>query len=271
MWSIDVVEIAFEHPFLLHGIFALAAVHKTLVNPEADRTSLLAQADTHMTSSLSIYREHLEKPTLETAVPMFLLAATLFTYNLASAQIEEPERPLDALLHCFRLIRGIREVVGAYWQQLTQAPIVKDLLSGVTDVDGIPVPDDSAFTQILDLQRLTTDLNSPDREVLLETLENLHKTFLKTRICADEQHVVNMFMTWPARLSDEYLALIEAHNPVAVIVVAHFAVLMSRSPSAWWMKGWPERIIDASLSLLDTRPELREWLDWPVHQIRMSV
>jgi hypothetical protein len=59
------------------------------------------------------------------------------------------------------------------------------------------------------------------------------------------------------------MTLVVAQNPVAVIILAHFAVLMARARYAWWMKGWPQRILDNAVRTLEPTPELMEWLDWP--------
>ena len=197
VWSVDAIDVAFEHPFLLHGLLAVSALHKTLSSPQTNRPGLLVQAESHMASALAVYRTNLETPSLETALPMFLMASALFAYNLASAQIEEPEDPIDAVLHCFRLLRYIREVSGAHWQELSKTTIVTQLLSGVTDVHALPMAEDSSrFRPVLDLRQVAEELPAPDKEVCIEAIENLHQTFLKTELSSDDRHAVNIFMTW---------------------------------------------------------------------------
>jgi hypothetical protein len=197
-WSLDAIEVAFDHPFLLHGILAFAALHKTIDNPNADRPILLAQADAHVSSSLLVYRELLEHPTLAKALPMFFLSGILFSYNLATAQIEEPKDPLGEFLLCLRLLRGVREVVGRYWQQLSEMSIVHEMLSGVTDIERIPVPEDEerTYEPLSVLKELAASHKPPDRDVLVETVENLRRTFLRATACEDEIHEHSIFMTW---------------------------------------------------------------------------
>jgi hypothetical protein len=72
----------------------------------------------------------------------------------------------------------------------------------------------------------------------------------------------------PAQLTDEYLNLVETRNPVAVIIVAYFTVAMKKWKYAWWTRGWPERILDATAKLLEPVPELMGWLEWPAQRIR---
>jgi len=196
IWSVEVVDIAFEYPFLLHGILAIAAMHKTLEDPSADRSSLLEQADAHMSRSLAVYRQYLGHPTLETSLPTFLLSSLLVCYNLSSAGVEEPEQPIDAALHCFRLLRGIKVAIGDFWARLIEHPIVIHLLSGVVRADAVEIAEGKVYNEILVLKELAMQLDSAHREVYLRTVDSLHRTYLVADTCEDPIHVHNYFMTW---------------------------------------------------------------------------
>lgn len=196
IWSEGVVEIAFQHPFLLHGVLALAALHKTLVDSRGNRASLLAQADVHMSASLATYLRLLEDSALETAVPCFLLSSICFAYNLATAQIEEPEDPIDAILHCFRLLRGVKVAIGQHWEQLQQDVIIGKLLAPTRYVDQFPLPEDTECTPLLNLKQLAAQLDAPQREICIEAIEDLHETFVRTTLCSTEKQEHGIIMAW---------------------------------------------------------------------------
>lgn len=196
MWSEGIVDVAFQHTFLLHGVLALSALHKTLADDQGSRASLLAQADAHMSASLATYLRLLEENTAETVVPCFLLSSICFAYNLASAQVEEPEDPIGAILHCFRLLRGVKVVIGQHWVHLQKDPIVHRLLSPAQFLDDTPLPGDTECTPILDLKQLAEQLDAPQRETCLEAIENLHKTFVKTTVCVSTKQEHSAIMTW---------------------------------------------------------------------------
>lgn len=196
MWSEGVVDVAFQHRFLLHGILALSALHKTLVDDQGSRADLLAQADTHMSASLATYLRLLEENAVETVVPCFLLLSICFSYNLATAQVEEPEDPLGAILHCFRLLRGFKVVIGQHWLQLQKDPVTHRLLSPARVMDDVPLPEDTECTPILDLRQLAEQLDAPQRKVCLEAIDNLHQTFLKTVLCTSSKQEHSIIMAW---------------------------------------------------------------------------
>lgn len=195
IWSEGVVSIALEHTFLLHGLLALSALHKTVVD-SVDRAGLLAQADAHMSAALATYLRLLEEAALETVVPCFVMSSLCLAYNLATAQVEEPEDPLGAILHCFRLLRGVKVVIGQYWQQLQQNHIIHKLVSPVRSLDGVALPEDTKCLPLLALRPLAEQLGSPQKEICLEAIDDLHKIFVRTTICSTAQQENSVIMTW---------------------------------------------------------------------------
>lgn len=196
IWSEGIVDVAFQHPFLLHGILALSALHKTLVDSQGNRASLLAQADVHMSAALATYLRLLEESAPETVVPCFLLSSICFAYNLASAQVEEPEDPLGAILHCFRLLRGVKIVIGQHWEQLQKNDIVHRLLAPVHFMDQFPLPKDTECTPLLNLKQVADQLDTTQKDICLEAIENLHKAFVQTTLCSSAKQKHNIIMTW---------------------------------------------------------------------------
>jgi len=195
LWGADIVEVAFEHPFLLHGLLALAAVHKTTETSQADHSNLLAQADAHMSQCLGPYKRSLETITLETSLPSFLLSCVLVTYTLASARVREPEDPIDALLHCFRLLRGVKFAVGAHFEHLLKQPIVADILSGIQS-ESDPSHNEGEVPQIKHLTQLLDRLDASNAETCVQTIDSLHQIFVLIHNCEDEEKKHSICMLW---------------------------------------------------------------------------
>ncbi|KAF1932128.1 uncharacterized protein M421DRAFT_285105 [Didymella exigua CBS 183.55] len=264
MWSEGIVGVAFQHTFLLHGILALSALHKTLIDDQGSRASLLALADTHMSASLATYLRLLEENATETVVPCFLLSSICFAYNLATAQIEEPEDPLSAILHCFRLLRGVKVVIGQHWLQLQKDNMIYKLLAPVRFMDETSLPENTECTPLLNLKQLAEQLDAPQKEICIEAIENLHETFIKTTLCSSRNQENSIIMTWSALLTNEFLDLCHTRNHVSALIIVYWAVLLDRNTHAWWLRGWLLRLIRACEELFAPTPELLKWLDWPM-------
>ena len=196
IWSEGIIDVAFQHPFLLHGILALSALHKTLVDSQGSRASLLAQADVHMSASLATYLKLLEESAMETVVPCFLLSSVCFAYNLATAQVDEPVDPIGAILHCFHLLRGVKVVIGEHWQQLQQNDIVRRLTAPVRSMEEISLPEDTECTPLLEMKQLADQLDSPRRDTCMKAIDSLHETFVKTTLCSTKKQEHSIIMTW---------------------------------------------------------------------------
>lgn len=196
VWDIGIVDVAFQHNFLLHGLLALSALHKTLVDSQGNRAGLLAQADVHMSAALSTFLPLLKESALETAVPCFLLSSICFAYNLATAQVEEPEDPLVAILHCFRLLRGTKVAIGQHWKQLQQNDLIHRLLAPVRFIDGVSLPEETKCIPVLELNSLADQLDSPQKEICSEAIDSLHETFVKTAMCSSIKQEHSISMVW---------------------------------------------------------------------------
>jgi hypothetical protein len=67
---------------------------------------------------------------------------------------------------------------------------------------------------------------------------------------------------WIFRVSAEFLELLEAREPFALVVLAHYAVILHHLRDCWWMGGWGTRILSQIGNSLDS--EWRAFIGWPV-------
>lgn len=266
-WRDHFLETAFDFPFLLHGYLAMSAVHKAISEPGADRQNLLAQADSHISRGLATYRRHLEAPILERAVPMFMMSTILFTYNLGSAQVERPEDPIAAIHHCFRLLAGVRMVVVPFWEQIKDTKVffrIVDLAEG-DNAEALDLrAKDDKTPEILGLTELTECiLNAQDREFCASAINELHVASLRFRHASRRSDEYSLLLNWAAQLKDHFVGLVFAHNPVACVILCHWAALLAQGRPVWWVGSWPRWLLTACEQLLATTPEMLKWLEWP--------
>lgn len=52
---------------------------------------------------------------------------------------------------------------------------------------------------------------------------------------------------WPALVEDSFWIRVKSHEPVAVLIFAHYAILLRCYEDRWWwMADWSEKIIQAA-------------------------
>ncbi|KAH7072214.1 hypothetical protein BKA63DRAFT_418155 [Paraphoma chrysanthemicola] len=270
MWQSRIIELGFEHTFVLHGILALSAVHKASFLLPGDRQDLLQQADVHISQALNTMRRHLEAPSDETAIPMFVLSSVLLTYNFASVQ-EMPEDPIRSLHHCFMLLNGIKVVIGPHWDRLKDDPILAQMteMSSVTTLRALDeLSKDEKHREILRLMGLTElVLDVQDKTACIEAIQELHVIAKRVRHVSSDRDKYPFLFLWAARITKRFLELLATHNPVACIITVHFAALLAQAGAVWWVSKWPRWLLAAIQSLLAVTPDLLGWLDWPQNVI----
>ena len=72
-------------------------------------------------------------------------------------------------------------------------------------------------------------------------------------------------------MPEAFTRLLIAHDPIAVLVLAHFAVLINECWKSWWLRGFPQRIVLATQKLLMSTPELLDYLEWPLQVINVNI
>lgn len=71
--------------------------------------------------------------------------------------------------------------------------------------------------------------------------------------------IISGIMTWPVTLSDDYVSLIEARDPMALAILAHYGVIIHLLRNRWWAADAGKRLVLAILPILFESK--REWAE----------
>lgn len=326
LWQKTVVELGFRHPFLLHGILAISAIHLATTttnnnNNSTVRAELVRSSSAHINTALGTFRKLLEDINLsrDNCIALFVFSCIVVVYNFAVAQTEAtaPESdddrhrhgggggggdgdgdghehdPIAALLNSIRLVRGVDSVLKPHWVTLITSEVGPVLLNGCRDsvspsLFGQGEEGGEGVREIKRLKEVVLNstpvlLSQEDDPACIEAIDRLASIFLElepatSKITKDHHHnhesesenhrtrsesrtKLAAVFTWPITLRDRFVDLISLRHPVALVIVAHFAVLLRNVEGCWWLVGWCERIIDAVETSVGA--EYQEWLVWP--------
>lgn len=70
---------------------------------------------------------------------------------------------------------------------------------------------------------------------------------------------------WPMVISDKFFDLLENRKPVALVLLAHAAILIRRSSDAWWNGAPSMKIMSAVTATLPQ--EYHVWIEWPQREV----
>lgn len=113
VWRTVVPEMGYSHPFVTHGLLAVAAVHKAYLVP-SQREKYLNVAAYHQTCGLEGFRTALFYIGDENWKPAFCFSTTVVLYvcSLAAQTQKTPTlETVSEILKLFVLVRGFRNVL----------------------------------------------------------------------------------------------------------------------------------------------------------------
>ncbi|KAK2041971.1 hypothetical protein LZ31DRAFT_632977 [Colletotrichum somersetense] len=78
--------------------------------------------------------------------------------------------------------------------------------------------------------------------------------------------IVDIFI-WKYFVSDEFLPLLKTPGAKqeAVVIYAHFCIVLKRLESQWWLQGWATHLISQAWALLDESH--KSWIQWPMDEL----
>jgi hypothetical protein len=268
LWTREIVNIAFSQDYLLYQILAVSALH--IFHQNRSREDLLAKAVSYRGLALQRINPVLAAMTADSCIPVFAFAGLSMVYAFAELVAlhdrEGGEQTFDPIRHitgCLQQNFGIRTVVHTY-RAAIQESWASELININSDAEfdllassGLVFSHAEMCHSLIDKHERRPRWNSACHDalgVLLQTIQIL--------MWRPEDHPsFSLINAWPSVLKPEFWELLEGNAPVALLVLAYFAALMSLRPKLWWFRCWPGLLFDGIEERLDE--EWREALAWP--------
>ncbi|ORY16394.1 hypothetical protein BCR34DRAFT_446871, partial [Clohesyomyces aquaticus] len=260
------VKTSFDHPFLLHGILALAALHLSRSDP-SHYEEYLIQAEQHHDASLAEFRSEVQDINGSNFQAVFCFAFILFPYSCAVPidPKSTPDHVLETIIQTLALTRRVPPMVTQFYQKMLESELGRLVPE---DTQGIRFDEKPSESILLSLQKfasITSELYPPDivkaYEMAILALEVLFSVAKQEA----EKPSISLVKIWPHQLSSRFIELLSAKQPGALIIFAHYAVLLAKCRQYWFMDGYAERLLKVADALIPE--EWTAWLDWPKEQI----
>lgn len=276
LWRDYIPQQAIKHPFLMHGILALAALHLAYLRPSSS-VQLLQTCDKHQTIALEKFRSILSSPVNpQLADARFALAATLSISSMARncADAESSALDVNMIAELFTLTRGVRDMIHLSSEHIRAGPMAALLhirrCPSPTEVS-LPPSVSARFEAVRHmLVSYGLDLNALNHcQAALLELRGIYQNI--AHILPTGNVELGVLSRWQVLISMEYITLVQAHNPPALIILAHYAAAMTAVHTAWYTQVWAHRALNGITHALDCT--MQHWIDWPLEQIqnRLSV
>jgi len=137
----------------------------------------------------------------------------------------------------------------------------------------LPIEEDLSFSQNPEDERYASLLplftkEGEDAMACLDAL-NILRQLLAINAASNETFFTRRLMqsvySWPVLVSHRYINLMSERNPEALVVVAHFCIMLNMLNSIWFIEGCAARILDRCRRDLDD--EWLPYIQWPLQVV----
>jgi len=281
------------HPFLLSGVIAISALHLATLLPSR-KYELMNLAMTRECAALPLFRESINNPNADSIHASFAFAGAVVYYMMAlpdglntGREVDRCRIPnrYDRYPHWFHTIRGQMAFLAKHFDELKKGPFAP--LLRCEPVPNYPSdnPDDEHLTKLegmlqhppsLDpLASLSstppsscsspTDLLFQDArkvEICKEALIELRTSLVLTHPSNEALFGEASLRIWAGLISQDFVELIYERDPRALVILAHYCVLLKRNDRVWYIRGLGPGMLRNIWQVLGE--EWRCWIQWPM-------
>jgi len=89
-----------------------------------------------------------------------------------------------------------------------------------------------------------------------------------------------MTIAWSTVTPDTYISLINQRRPEALVLLAHYCLLLSKIDTVWWLKGISRHLLRSVCKALEKVDSLgavegserswESWISWPLQELVLT-
>ena len=268
------LDLGKRYPYLLHQLLAFSSQRLAYVHPERAE-SYKRQATALQTHAIALFNaEHIEVDA-NNCVAVVGFSSVVGHHLLADTMCSRETVILSEFVSLYaQLIRtnqGFMRIAYDAWPLMIDAPHMGRILTwsyNFTSREGKGHQCDPLRNLLKDFPPCNID--EEGMEELGHAVRRLQVGF--DSIWSDESETggrnFQMIYLWTTLISPELLQLLEALDPVGLIIFAYYAVLLHYGRRAWQIRDAGTYILGMIENHLNSRPEWKHWLEWPTQEIR---
>jgi hypothetical protein len=268
VWRDFIPQMAISTEFLMQGMLAVSAVHLAHLQPQR-RLELLRRASISEHAALPAFRKAVSVQDQKTVHAALAFGGFVVQYVLALSKNEPGKIPKlgDSAPHWFHLIRGLVKLTISTWPSLMGGPFRPLLTYRTYPVIPEDNPEDIHLAQLYNMLGESVPSSHVDEEALatcrvaLDELRRVAATPYTARSPLDAMAVVYI---WPGTVQEDYIMLLHQRRPEALVILAHYCVLLKKIDSCWYTGGIGRNLLAACEMTLGT--EWAPWIQWAVDQ-----
>ncbi|KAL1961814.1 hypothetical protein VTN77DRAFT_1026 [Rasamsonia byssochlamydoides] len=204
---------------------------------------------------------------------MFLFSSLLGTHLLCDV-LRYPGNDFEAFLSKFVdylcLLRGVRAIISDRWHILRQTEF-RPIFDAAEASIPSQIPEGNCRHKVCDtlkvlIKFLASSLDELSFDACRQAIELLMSIFHAFRTPPkSSEGSTNAIFAWPVLVPAEYAGLLRERNPGALIILAHYAVLLHYHRDIWIFGDGGKFLIRSVTGYLGM--DWKQWLAWPNHAL----
>ncbi|KAK4693648.1 hypothetical protein P7C71_g3792, partial [Lecanoromycetidae sp. Uapishka_2] len=272
LWRVNALQVAFQHPFLMRGILAISALHLSCLRP--DKQNHYAQiAIKQQDAALGSFRAIMSNMDQSNCDAFFALSSLIVVYGFESPKNSDSL----GMFNCngqdsddwLPLIRGVNSVLQNVWPWIKNGRL-RGLIHDHQQQQpqkGLPSVLEEQLAQLEKLCESSADGHDAI-EAYQQALMFLRMCFVRMNNRPSYECEVSIAFLWPVMIPQEYISMLNMRRPEALIILAHYCVILHHLDDYWWVRGWAMHIIEYIHQELDE--DWRYWIQWPTNVITVD-
>ncbi|KAH7139873.1 hypothetical protein B0J13DRAFT_68422 [Dactylonectria estremocensis] len=221
-------------PYLMHQILAVSALH--LCTKAVEPRAFYREYATGLQNrALSLFNE--SNPVLEVTpancVPMFLFSTLVsgqLLFDTLHFERNGLENFIDRFTHCLSVCRGVLAVIDECKHLLQDTE-----LGPLLDAQSIMQPMKTSGSEcdgLLDLIQ-TADVSGSTRKTYRDQVLYLQRAFNAQGEASGRKVRLPAIFAWVILVTPDYIQLLRQRQPISLVILAHYAVLLHRGRGLW--------------------------------------
>ncbi|KAF9880556.1 C6 zinc finger domain-containing protein [Colletotrichum karsti] len=208
-----------------------------------------------------------------------LFASSIFLTLSAFATYPSYEKynpsfsPIDSMLDIFTLTDGMSVILRASDDDLRKGPLREIFIKGHGDAaSAVEATLQPLFERLPRLSSRLAEIGLVENEgkytinnAVIALSESIAKVSSINAMSAPVEF--RAVFLWPVLMSSDYLDMLRRRHPAALVVLAHYCVIISMAePFCWFLSGWARALISTISEQLMGTP-WAELIMWPIEVI----
>jgi hypothetical protein len=270
LWDVSIPQLALKHDFLMQGLLAVSALHLSTLQPHRAK-ELRRQAAIAEHLALPKFRSLVSQNHPQNIHAVFAFAGFVVPYTIARfGAVDAPLGRLpgveDEHPHWFHALIGVMELLRGNWTELEKGPFGSSMAAKI-EVDHKWNPDDDHFGEVDQILRPTELSSAEDKKdlAICKMAMNALRDYAAVPYCpCGTMNKMTAVFLWPGWLPKPFLPLLYKRRPEALVILAHYCVLLKHVDSCWYMKGVGNSMLKEINSVLSE--EWRARIRWALKQ-----